>query len=392
MIVDSAVYKDGKRIAEPASFAELAGAARKGKGVAWLGLHEPTEEELTSVAREFELHELAVEDAVHAHQRPKLEWYGEVMFLVLRPARYIDETETVEFGEIHVFVGPNFVITIRHGEASELGRLRQSLESRPDLLRRGPMAIVHAVVDRVVDDYAPVVAGVENDVDEIESEVFGGARNVSRRTYELIREVIEFRRAIHPLPDILVHLMRDRDIGDEEKRYLRDVHDHALRIQEQVDSFHELLRSILSVNLTLETKALSEAGNKQNEEVKKISAWAAILFAPTIVGTVYGMNFDHMPELHCEVRLPDGARDDARRLGRASTSSSDGAAGSELQRRADEAHALVHAIERRVRDVGGLLGALLHQPEQRALVRAQLVVALPERRQQRRPPPRRRPP
>jgi magnesium transporter len=298
VIVDSAVYKDGKRIAEPASFAELAGAARKGDGVAWLGLHEATEDELTSIAREFDLHELAVEDAVHAHQRPKLEWYGEVMFLVLRPARYVDETETVEFGEIHVFVGPNFVVTIRHGEASELGRLRHSLESRPDLLSRGPMAIVHAVVDRVVDDYAPVIAGVENDVDEIESEVFGGARNVSRRTYELIREVIEFRRAIHPLPDILVRLMRDHDLGDEEKRYLRDVHDHTLRIQEQVDSFHELLRSILSVNLTLETKALSEAGNKQNEEVKKISAWAAILFAPTIVGTVYGMNFDHMPELH----------------------------------------------------------------------------------------------
>jgi magnesium transporter len=298
VIVDSAVYKGGTRIAERASFAELAAAARKGKGVAWLGLHEPTEDELTAVAREFELHELAVEDAVHAHQRPKLEWYGEVLFLVLRPARYIDETETVEFGEIHVFVGPNFVITIRHGEASELGRLRQLLESRPDLLRRGPMAIVHAVVDRVVDDYGPVVDGVENDVDEIESEVFGGARNVSRRTYELIREVIEFRRAIHPLPDILVRLMRDHDLEAEEKRYLRDVHDHTIRIQEQVDSFHELLRSILSVNLTLETKALSEAGNKQNEEVKKISAWAAILFAPTIVGTVYGMNFDHMPELH----------------------------------------------------------------------------------------------
>ena len=304
MIVDSAVYKDGKRIAESASFAELAAAARKGEGVAWLGLHEPTEDELTAVAREFDLHELAVEDAVHAHQRPKLEWYGDVLFLVLRPARYIDETETVEFGEIHVFVGPNFVITIRHGEASELGRLRQLLESRPDLLRRGPMAIVHAVVDRVVDDYGPVVDGVENDVDEIESEVFGGARNVSRRTYELIREVIEFRRAIHPLPDILVRLMRDHDLEAEEKRYLRDVHDHTIRIQEQVDSFHELLRSILSVNLTLETKALSEAGNKQNEEVKKISAWAAILFAPTIVGTVYGMNFDHMPELHTRFGYP----------------------------------------------------------------------------------------
>jgi magnesium transporter len=298
VIIDSAVYRDGKRVAEPATVADLAAAAREGGCLAWLGLHEPTTEELAEVAREFALHELAVEDAVHAHQRPKLEWYEDVAFLVLRPARYVDEKEEVEFGEIHVFAGPNFVITIRHGEASELGRLRHSLESRPDLLVRGPMAVVYAVVDRVVDDYAPVVAGLENDVDEIESEVFGRARHVSRRTYELIREVIEFRRAVNPLPEVLLHLMKDRDVGDEERRYLRDVHDHALRIQEQVDGFHELLRSILSVNLTLETKALNEAGNRQNEEVKKISAWAAILFAPTLVGTVYGMNFDHMPELH----------------------------------------------------------------------------------------------
>jgi magnesium transporter len=304
VIIDSAVYKDGKRVAEPASLAELAAAAREGAGLAWLGLHEPTTEELAEVAREFSLHELAVEDAIHAHQRPKLEWYGDVALLVLRPARYIDEKEEVEFGEVHLFVGPNFVIKIRHGEASELGGLRQSLESRPDLLRRGPMAVVYAVVDRVVDDYAPVVAGLENDVDEIESEVFGRARHVSRRTYELIREVIEFRRAIHPLPEVLLHLMKDRDVGDEEKRYLRDVHDHALRIQEQVDGFHELLRNILSVNLTLETKDLNEAGNRQNEEVKKISAWAAILFAPTLVGTVYGMNFDNMPELHWRFGYP----------------------------------------------------------------------------------------
>jgi magnesium transporter len=304
VIVDSAVYKDGKRVAEPASVTELADAARRGEGVAWLGLHEPTAGELSSIAREFDLHELSVEDGVHAHQRPKLEWYGDVLFLVLRPARYIDETETVEFGEIHVFVGPDFVITIRHGEASNLRRLRESLESRPDLVRRGPMAVVHAVVDYVVDDYAPVVDGLENDIDEIESEVFGGASNVSRRTYELIREVIVFRRAVHPLPELLVHLMKDRDVGDEERRYLRDVHDHALRIQEQVDGFHELLRSILSVNLTLETKALNEAGNRQNEEVKKISAWAAILFAPTLVGTIYGMNFRHMPELGWRLGYP----------------------------------------------------------------------------------------
>jgi magnesium transporter len=304
MIVDSAVYKDGQRTGDALSIPELAAAARTGAGIAWLGLHEATTEELASIAREFDLHDLAIEDAVHAHQRPKLEWYGDVAFLVLRPARYDDANETVEFGEIHVFVGPSFVITIRHGGASELGRLRHSLEAHPELLCRGPMAIVHAIVDRVVDDYTPVVAGLENDVDEIESEVFGRARHVSRRTYQLIREVIEFRRAINPLPEVLVQLMRDSDVGGEEKRYLRDVRDHAVRTQEQVEGFHELLRSILSVNLTLETKALSEAGNRQNEEVKKISAWAAILFAPTLVGTIYGMNFKHMPELQWRFGYP----------------------------------------------------------------------------------------
>jgi magnesium transporter len=297
VIVDRAIYRDGQRTSEPDTIADLYAACRDGGGIAWLGLYQPTAEELKDVARTFALHELAVEDAIHAHQRPKLERYGDTLFLVLRPARYIDETETVEFGEIHVFAGPQFVITIRHGAPSELGRVRRALEARPHLLRGGPMSIVHAIVDRVVDDYAPVVAGVENDIDEIETEVFGGSPEVSRRIYELSREVIEFGRATKPLPDILGRLMNDPAIDEEERRYLRDVHDHALRIEDQAAAFHELLRNILSVNLTLETKALSEAGNRQNEEVKRISAWGAILFAPTIVGTIYGMNFDHMPEL-----------------------------------------------------------------------------------------------
>ena len=303
MLVDCAIYKDGKRIVEPSNLTELYEESENHNGIVWLGLFEPSPEELADVAREFDLHELAVEDAIHAHQRPKLERYGDTLFLVLRPARYLDETETVEFGEIHVFAGPRFVITIRHGQASELGRVRAALESRPQLLSRGPLSVVHAIVDRVVDDYVPVVRGIENDIDEIETEVFGEGKNVSRRTYELTREVIEFRRATHPLPDILGGLMNEA-ADDEEQRYLRDVHDHAIRIQEQASAFHELLRSILSVNLTLETKALSEAGNRQNEEVKKISAWAAILFAPTIVGTVYGMNFDHMPELGWRLGYP----------------------------------------------------------------------------------------
>ena len=272
--------------------------------MAWVGLYRPTEDEFAQVAREFRLHELAVEDAVHAHQRAKLERYGDTLFCVLRPARYVDDTETVEFGEVHVFAGPQFVITIRHGEAPDLGDVRRGLEARPDLLRRGPVAVLHAIMDRVVDDYAPVIAGVENDIDEIEDEVFDGTADASRRIYQLSREVIAFQRATKPLVAMLDRLMAEPGVDDEERSYLRDVQDHALRVQEQADGFRQLLQNILSVNLTLETKSLSEVSNAQSEEVKKISAWAAILFAPTLVGTIYGMNFDHMPELHWQLGYP----------------------------------------------------------------------------------------
>jgi magnesium transporter len=288
VIVDHIVYRNGER-ADGESGSDC---------VDWLALEDPTPEELEKVGRDFNLHPLALEDAVHAHQRAKLDRYGDTLYLVLRPARYIDESETVEFDELHVFAGPRFVITISHGAAPYLTHVREKLEARPDLLQQGPMPIVYGIVDDVVDGYSPVVEGVENDIDEIESEVFGGGTDASRRTYELLREVIQFRRAVQPLATILEQLMKQPAVDEEEQRYLRDVHDHVIRVQEKVDAFGELLRSILSVNLTIETKALNEAANRQNEEVKKISAWAAILFAPTIVGTVYGMNFDHMPELH----------------------------------------------------------------------------------------------
>jgi magnesium transporter len=304
MIVDRGVYRDGKRIAEPDDFAALHAACRDRDAVAWLGLYEPSREEFASVAREFDLHELAVEDAVKAHQRPKLERYGDSLFLVLRPARYVDETETVLFGEVLIFVGPQFVITVRHGDAPELGAVRRRLEARPELLRRGPLAILYAIVDHVVDGYEPVVAGLENDIDEIEDEVFGGSPTVSRRIYELTREVIEFQRATDPLNDILGRLRASPAVGDEESQYLRDVQDHAIRAAEHADAFRALLQNILSVNLTLETKAMTEASHEQNEQVKRISAWAAILFAPTLVGTIYGMNFDHMPELDWKLGYP----------------------------------------------------------------------------------------
>jgi magnesium transporter len=297
VIVDSAIYVDGKRAVEPGSLEEIYDACRSREGIAWIGLYKPTAEEFESVAEEFELHPLAVEDALDAHQRPKLERYGETLFVVLRPARYVDKTETVEFGETHVFVGKEFVITVRHSEVPDLGEVRRRLEEDPELLRRGPEAILHAIMDQVVDDYGPVADGLENDIEEIEAQVFGGSADVSRRVYDLSREVIAFQRATRPLGPMLERLLSDRDNGDDERMHLGDVQDHALRVVEQADALRELLQNILNVNLTLETKALTEASNAQNEEVKMISAWAAILYAPTLVGTVYGMNFDGIPEL-----------------------------------------------------------------------------------------------
>jgi magnesium transporter len=295
MIVDNAIYVDGHRASEPRSLRETYEALRsKERGVAWIGLYRPTEQEFASVAEEFELHQLAVEDALEAHQRPKLERYGQTLFVVLRPARYLDDPEEVEFGEIHVFVGEDFVITVRHGEAPALGEVRGRLEADPELLVQGPEAILYAIMDRVVDGYAPVVRGLENDIDEIEVEVFSGNPGVSRRTYELSREVIEFQRAVKPLSGMLANLIAGFEkykVDPELQRYLRDVQDHAIEVNERVAGFKDLLQNILSVNLTL-------VGLQQNDEVKKISAWAAILFAPTLIGTVYGMNFDHMPELH----------------------------------------------------------------------------------------------
>ncbi len=297
MIVDSALYVNGRRAGDGLSLDDLGAARQREDGVVWIGLYRPTPEELAAVAREFDLHELAVEDAVKAHQRPKLERYGDTVFIVLKPARYVDETETVEVGEIDIFAGPRFVVTVRHGEAPDLRLVRQTMEDDPNLLQRGASAVVHAILDRVVDDYVPVVAGLQNDLDEVETEVFGGIPHVSRRIYELNREVIAFERATRPLPGLTRRLIDEHPMDDEVGRYLRNVEDHALRVQERVDAFRHLLQSILQVNLTLETKTLSEASIAQNEEVKKISAWAAILFAPTLVGTVYGMNFEHMPEL-----------------------------------------------------------------------------------------------
>lgn len=308
MIVDCAVYVDGKRLFSPDSVEETYAATKKVGGFSWITLHEPDADEFSCVAGAFGLHELAAEDAVKAHQRPKVERYGETLFVVLRAAHYIDETETVEFSELHLFVGPDFVVTARHGAGTQIDQVRRRMETEPSMLQLGPVAVLYAVMDQVVDDYRPVLLGLENDIDEIEDQMFNGSMHVTRRAYELTREVIEFQRATKPLISMVGGLISGT--GDDRTPpvltdYLRDVEDHAIRTQEQVISFRELLQNILNVNIAIvglqqneEVKAMTEASLSQNDEVKRISAWAAILFAPTLIGTVYGMNFDNMPELH----------------------------------------------------------------------------------------------
>ncbi|MEU1201685.1 magnesium and cobalt transport protein CorA [Streptomyces sp. NPDC005813] len=308
-VVQAALYRDGVRVSTPASLADTFRELREQPaGMAWIGLARPTESELLSLAAEFDLHPLAVEDAMEAHQRPKLERYGETLFVVLRAARYLDAPEEVDFGELHVFVGPDFVITVRHEAAPDLSAVRRRMEDTPELLKLGPEAVLYAILDSVVDGYVPVVAGVQNDIDEIETEVFRGDPEVSRRIYELSREMVEFQRATRPLVGMLHGLMAGfakYGTDEELQRYLRDVADHVTHTSERVDGFRQALTDILTVNATLvtqqqnaEMRALAEAGFEQNEEIKKISAWAAILFAPTLVGTIYGMNFQSMPELH----------------------------------------------------------------------------------------------
>ncbi|MFJ6694829.1 magnesium and cobalt transport protein CorA [Streptomyces sp. NPDC091272] len=314
-VVNAAVYRDGVRVSSPDSLAETFRLLREHPdGMAWIGLHRPSESELHSLAEEFDLHPLAVEDALEAHQRPKLERYGETLFVVLRAARYLDAPEEVDFGELHVFLGHDFVITVRHGAAPDLSAVRRRMEESADLLSLGPEAVLYAILDAVVDGYAPVVSGVQTDIDEIETEVFRGDPEVSRRIYELSREVVEFQRATRPLIGMLNGLMAGftKYRTDEElQRYLRDVADHVTHTSERVDGFRQALTDILTVNATLvtqqqnaEMRALAVAGFEQNEEIKKISAWAAILFAPTLVGTIYGMNFDTMPELHWALGYP----------------------------------------------------------------------------------------
>jgi magnesium transporter len=305
MIVDVAIYVEGRRNAS-CPLEGVHGACRERGGFAWVGLYEPTEEEFDSVTGEFDLHRLAVEDAIKAHQRPKVERYGDSLFVVLRTVRYLKTSRTLEFGEIHAFIGPSFVVTVRHGEASSLRGVRRAMEEAPGLLRRGPEAVLYMVMDHVVDDYASVIDSLEDDIDEVETEVFspgrkgGTSRGVdSARIYQLKREVLEFKRAVSPLlrPMQLLSERPMRIIDPDIQNYFRDVADHLARVNEQVLGFDDLLNSILQANLAQATVA-------QNEDMRKITSWAAIFAVPTMIAGIYGMNFDYMPELRWKYGYP----------------------------------------------------------------------------------------
>jgi magnesium transporter len=287
-----ALYEQGLRRPGEVDLEQAYEGCRSPECFAWIGLHAPSEEEFDSVRREFNLHELAVEDAINAHQRPKLEVYGESLFLVLKSARYRDAEELVELGEIQVFVGDGFIVTVRHGETA-LHDVRLSLEDRPDLLRLGPGAALHAIIDRVVDDYAPVIAGLEQDIRELEGEVFSAATATpAERIYRLKREVLSLYGAIAPLVEPVDRLERGdySFVAEELRPYFRDVKDHLIRFVREVDGFRELVTSVLTANLT-------QISVRQNEDVRRISAWAAIIAVPTAIAGIYGMNFEHMPEL-----------------------------------------------------------------------------------------------
>jgi magnesium transporter len=307
-LVNNAVYLDGKRIESPSSLQGTFHALDEHPGaLAWIGLYRPAREMLDQLAEEFDLHELAIEDAVLAHQRPKIERYGETLFMVLRAAHYDDAHERVDFGELHIFGGANFVITVRHSESPDLALVRQRMETTPGALEEGAEAVLYAILDAVVDGYKPVVEGIANDIDEIETQVFDGDPKVSRRVYELNREVIEFERAVSPLIGIIDTLSQgfaDGYVGDTLQQYLRDVADHVVQAKERIEEFRVLLRDILAVNTSLvgqrqteEAARLSAANNEQADQTRKISGWAAILFAPSLIGSIYGMNFRFMPEL-----------------------------------------------------------------------------------------------
>ncbi|MFF9818890.1 magnesium/cobalt transporter CorA [Streptomyces sp. NPDC014006] len=302
MIVDCAIYSDGRRTEGPGDFSDALEEARAAGGFVWVGLYEPSEPEFDRVTQEFGLHPLAVEDALKAHQRPKLEVYDDSLFLVLKPVVYEPESDTVSAGEVMVFLGDGFVVTVRHGEGSPLGAVRQRLEHEPELLGKGPTSVMYAIADAVVDHYLDVATELQTDLEELETEVFspssGGTRHTASRIYTFKRQVLEFRRATGPLAKPLSRMAGAGEYGvnvpfvaDKARPFFRDVSDHLTRVNESVEGLDRLVSDILSAHL-------AQMSVRQNDDMRKISAWAAMAAVPTMIAGIYGMNFDHMPELH----------------------------------------------------------------------------------------------
>ena len=301
-IVDLAVYEDGIRRSEPLAIADAFEAGRAAGAFVWIGMFEPTEEEFAAVRVELALHPLAVEDAVQAHQRPKLEIYDDTVFLVLKTAHYDDATEAIAFGEIHVFLGDGFVVTIRHGEGAGLAEARRDLERTPERLSCGPGSVLHAVCDHVVDEYQKVIEGIENDIDELEAAVFSGGRgNAASRIFKLMRQTLQFNRAVLPIEEPLDQLVRGQVpaiathpvLAD----YFRDVLDHTIRLVGRIDTARQTLAAALEANLAVVTV-------RQNDDMRAMSGWAAVIAVPTLLAGIWGMNFSHMPELDSAIGYP----------------------------------------------------------------------------------------
>lgn len=307
VIVDKAIYCGGVRETITGDISDAFTEARaRGECFLWIGLHEPTQEEFDLVTSEVELHPLAVEDAIYAHQRPKLERYDDTLFVVLKPLSYADETSDIEVGEINLFLGADFVISVRHGQANPLGGVRRRIESDPGLMAAGPAGVLYAICDEVVDTYSRISHEVEHDIIALEERVFSGEEaDVTADIYSLKREVLEFRTAQDPLVPVLEEIVKGRvELCSGTREQFRDVLDHLLRVDAQIDEHNELLTSALSAHLALVGREQNRVAMQQNADMRKISSWAALIAVPTMIAGIYGMNFDHMPELHWTLGYP----------------------------------------------------------------------------------------
>ncbi|GGP05081.1 magnesium and cobalt transport protein CorA [Nonomuraea glycinis] len=307
VIVNKAIYCDGVRQTISGDISDAVTDARgRGDCFLWIGLHEPTQEEFDLITGEVSLHPLAVEDAIHAHQRPKLERYGDTLFIVLKPLLYMEETSDIEVGEINLFLGRDFVISVRHGQANPLGGVRRRIESDAGLLAAGPAGVLYAICDEVVDTYSRVSHEIEGDLIALEHRVFSGEHtDVTADIYSLKREVLEFRTAQDPLIPVLEEIVRGRvELCTANREQFRDVLDHLLRVDARIDEYNELLTSVLNAHLALVGREQSAAAMQQNADMRKISSWAALVAVPTMIAGIYGMNFDYMPELHWLLGYP----------------------------------------------------------------------------------------